>query len=60
MAQEKTFERGVKHSPIKRQNKLTIRLDQIEMEWVRQKAKGLHIPMATYMRMAILNYRRKD
>jgi len=59
MSEPEKAEGRVKQSRPVRKNKLTIRLGTIEMEWVKLKAKELHIPMATYMRMAILGYRRK-
>ena len=60
MESPKTDIRGVRRSPIKRKSKFTVRFDDVEEEVVKVRAKALHIPMATYMRMAILNYRRKD
>jgi len=60
MSEQKTKERGIRRAISPRVWTVKVHYSELESKEIEDKAKKLHLPIAVFVRMASLNYRRRE
>jgi len=60
MSASETTEESVRRFVHPRDHTIKVYLSDRELKEIKDKAEKLHVPMAVYVRMAAMSYRRRD